>query len=242
MSKCVANMVINLKLLLPINSTTYHAAPYKTAMLSSESILNVGRNAPVNLKPAQVERTLIPPIVCSASFPEPIITLKPIVTASSLNHMKRLLPDPVRCTTVDFVSSNQWANFHMQTQQIDGAIHLLKMQYDAIMCNVRQNQEPVNFQANLQDGCFSQFDLPRPELTMPCMGQMMQGAQYYNAVKSEASAANLLDPGSAHRKRAAEDVFNDDSFKKQCMNGPGKLVLDFEVILVNFMLLIVKGT
>jgi hypothetical protein len=147
------------------------------------------------------------------------MTLKPIVTASSMNSP---VVDHVRCSAAEnFCQSNQRAKLQMQTQQIDGAIHLLKMQYEAIMCNVRQNQEP----ANLQDRCLSQFDLPRPEWTMPCMAQSLQGNQY----KTNLKEASVPDSCSAHRKRGAEDILNDDLSKKRSISSSGKLVLDSEV-------------
>jgi hypothetical protein len=190
-----------------------------STIVDAQSIFTVGRNAPANIKTPQLERTVIPPIMCATSFPEPIMTLKPIVTASSMNPS---VADQVRCSAAEnFCQSNQRAQLQMQTQQIDGAIHLLKMQYEAIMCNVRKNQEP----ANLQDRCLSQFDFPRPEWTMPCMGQSLQGGQYNSKVKE----GSVPDSGSAHRKRSAEDVLNEDLSKKRSISSSGKLVLDSEV-------------
>mmetsp|Transcript_56697 Transcript_56697/g.118544 ORF Transcript_56697/g.118544 Transcript_56697/m.118544 type:complete len:213 (-) Transcript_56697:324-962(-) len=185
-----------------------------------QSIFTVGRNAPANIKTPQVERNVIPPLMCAASFPEPIMTLKPIVT------MNPSVADQVRCSVAEkFCQTNQRTKLQMQTQQIDGAIHLLKMQYEAIMSNVRKNQEP----ANLQD---RQFDLPRPDWTIACMGQNLPRGQYNSNVKE----GSVPDSGSAHRKRAAEDVLNDDSSKKRSISSSGKLVLDSEVPFFLFLI------
>ena len=185
-------------------------------VVDNQSIFTVGRDAPANFKTQQLERTVIPPITCGASFPEPVMTLKPIVTATTTSPSVASSTDQARCNAAEnFSLTNQRAKLHMQTKQIDGAIHLLRMQYEAIMCNVRNNQEPANFQSNIQDRCPSQVDLPRPDWTLSRMGQSLQGGQY--------------DCGSAHRKRAAEDVLSDDSNRKRTLSISGKLVLDSEV-------------
>lgn len=182
----------------------------------AESLLNAGRNAPANVQ--SCSRTLIAPIV-SGTFPDPILTLKPIVTAPSiLPTQQQIAENAVPSINAHFNQNNQRAQIQMQTMQIDGAIKLLKMQYEAIMCNVRKSQEAVfgPHSQNRERPFLSQFDLVGTEWKGPRM-------------MSTAAALTADHSCAAHRKRQAEDSSMDDAARKKISGASGKLVLDSEV-------------
>jgi hypothetical protein len=176
-------------------------------MASTVNLLNIGRNAPAHVPPG----ALIPPIII-AGFPEPMLTLKPIVTTLPIRSEESTANGAAahrnRC--------NQRSKIEIQTMQIDGAIQLLKIQYEAIMSNVRKSQVALmccNTPVTTQTSFLSQFDLP---------GADRNGASTM-AIASMCGAAM-----PSHRKRAAENTLNDEIVKKQaCLTG--NLVLDAEV-------------
>ena len=190
----------------------------------SESLF-VGRNGPSASISFQNSCPILPSIISGASFAEPLITLKPIVSGTD-SHKPGSVASPsesARGATSSYNQNDHRAKIQMQTMQIDGAIKLLKLQYEVIMSHVRNsNQEAVFSQERQhQERCFSsQFDLARPE--WPLAGILPS----LNTGLDRAAGLN-----AAHRKRMSEDISRDEGAKKRMTGSSGKLVLDAEVIL-----------
>lgn len=179
--------------------------------LDALTLFNVGRNAPVNAHVANLSRPMMQSVVPQRSFPEPAIGLKPVIFPQ--NQLSGpLIPATVHDTQAMQLDAKRAKM--IQAQQIDGAIRLLQMQYNAIMSNVAMTQAQGAAMSSApivqQSSFFSQFELPRPEASMP------------------SSPANV--DTSAHRKRPASEI-SPDACALKANNSSGKFVLHAEVSL-----------
>jgi hypothetical protein len=166
-------------------------------------ILHVGRNAPASTSPASIALPFASQKL-SSSLPDPAIKLPSIFDVLGVPLLRSKGEQGFGLNSI------QRAEIETQTQQIDAAIKLLQVQYNAIMSSVRKNQEA-------QERKFAyQFVLPVRDCSS-------------NIPSQRCPTQMTPQAGAAHRKRAAEESLDDRASKKSVANSCGKLALNAEV-------------
>jgi hypothetical protein len=160
-------------------------------------ILHVGRNAPASTSPASIALPFASQKL-SSSLPDPAIKLPSIFDVLGVPLLRSKGEQGFGLNSI------QRAEIETQTQQIDAAIKLLQVQYNAIMSSVRKNQEA-------QERKFAyQFVLPVRDCSS-------------NIPSQRCPTQMTPQAGAAHRKRAAEESLDDRASKKSVANSCGKL-------------------